>query len=480
LIHPQTAFLVVGVLYVLLPLTTWTVLFRRHDRQAVALWCIGSLLYGVGFLFIGMREFVPVWLSLTLGNPICFAGYVFRGAALQRELDREMHVASAAWLWLGCTAAFTAAHVFRSIDAPRLFVSVAAHVAGALWLASLSWQLYRLHGYRSAAALAIAFGAFSASALVRDVAILANWENVRAFATSWDWMLGFVASLFAVLYGNLAYIGIALESSQRRELAKAAELVREHERHLHSEQRVREQGELLAERSAMLAARDELLSTLAHEVRQPLNNAAAALQSASSVIVAQGDSQHDTLHRLQRASSVLTQVASALDNTLSEAVLLHGQQPIARHEVDVDTIIELTIQDIDPMLRWRIQRTRSAATRTAVMHPGLLRLALRNLIANALTYTPGDANVVINIADCDEPLALLIEVIDQGDGIPAELLPRLFKRGGRGAVNSNPFGHGLGLHIVKRVMDLHGGQIGMRQQDGGLTMTLMLPQGQLS
>jgi len=66
------------------------------------------------------------------------------------------------------------------------------------------------------------------------------------------------------------------------------------------------------------------------------------------------------------------------------------------------------------------------------MDMSLIRLALRNVLANALKYSPPGTPVNVRVWDSDEPLALMIDVSDSGTGIQAELLPRLFSRGARG------------------------------------------------
>ena len=66
MIHPQTAFLIVGLLFVALPVTAWTILHNRHDRISVSIWCAGGLLYGLGFMLIGLRGTIPAWLAFTL------------------------------------------------------------------------------------------------------------------------------------------------------------------------------------------------------------------------------------------------------------------------------------------------------------------------------------------------------------------------------------------------------------------------------
>jgi PAS domain S-box-containing protein len=238
----------------------------------------------------------------------------------------------------------------------------------------------------------------------------------------------------------LAVLEDISESIQRQ-----AELARE--------RALREELEQQAEALAQLAdERREMLDVLAHEVRQPLNNASAALQSAAALPGTQRDDL--ALQRLARAQGVIGHVVAQIDNTLAAAALLVGRHTMARVDTDIDTLLQLVLADFPPAERQRIHVERLTPTRTASMDLSLMRLALRNLLANALRHATGTATVVLRIADSDEPLALLIDVVDQGPGVPEALRGRLFERGVRG---SRSRGQGLGLYIARRALQLHGG-----------------------
>ena len=203
----------------------------------------------------------------------------------------------------------------------------------------------------------------------------------------------------------------------------------------------------------LLAERTEMLEVLAHEVRQPLNNASAAMQTAHRLLRNLG--QDLAIGQLQRAQSVLGQVQSSIDNTLAVAALLARPAPIQKTDTDIDVLIAVAIADMPECERARVQVHRATATRTAMLDMSLMRLALRNLIANALKFGLPASPVVLRIADSDDPLALLIDVTDEGPGIPASLASTLFTRGARGSGKGS--GNGLGLYIVRQVMHLHGG-----------------------
>lgn len=476
MIQPQLALLVVGVFLVALPATAWTILYRRHDKRSVALWCSGSLLYGLAFVLVGLRETTPIWLSFAVANLLAFASYPVRAAALHRELERPVALHASLWIWAIASAAYLAVFAGTANELPRLLIALGANLLGAAWLAGLAWTLYRRRGYASARMLALADGLFVVALLARAVAVLSGWSEARGVSGSIDFAITLLTGVIAALYGNLGYVGIALEATRSEELQRTTELAREQERRVQTELRVREQSALLEERGQLLAQREEMLAALAHEVRQPLNNASAALQSASEALSSASDDPQAAAVRLQRANGVLMQITSALDNTLTDAVLLGDEAPLARQDVDIDLLVNLVIADVEPLGRGRVQRERTTNTRTASMNVGLMRLALRNLIANALAYSPPDAPVVVRIADSDEPLALVIEVSDRGSGFAPELLPRLFARGARGVQVHNRHGHGLGLYIVRRIMDMHQGEVRVQQAEHGLTMGLVIPQ----
>lgn len=227
----------------------------------------------------------------------------------------------------------------------------------------------------------------------------------------------------------------------------------------------------------MLRERSEMLDVMAHEVRQPLNNASAALQSASAALRELGAASAVSA-RVTRAQNVMNTVLGSIDNTLAVASLLARPEPIKRVDTDVDTMLRVAILDLRPDERHRVRIDRETNTRTASMDMSLMRLALRNLLSNAMRYSAADAEVVVRIADSDEALALVIDVVDAGPGFDPGLLPHLFERGARHSVTTHQLhGLGLGLYIVRRVMELHGGQAMLiRNGVDGATIRLMVVQ----
>lgn len=245
---------------------------------------------------------------------------------------------------------------------------------------------------------------------------------------------------------------------------------------LQREKALRSQLEEHAARlDALLRERTDMLDVLAHEVRQPLNNASAALQTAQSAMRSMG--QDFATEQLVRAQHVLSQVLGGIDNTLAVAALLARPDPIVRDDTDVLTLIAVSIADMPESERHRVQIDRRTSTRTAFVDMSLMRLALRNLLSNALKFSPPGSPVQVRVDDSEDPVGLIIDVIDGGPGISEELIPDLFTRGRRG--KDGKAGHGLGLYIVRQVMALHKGTVEVVHTGAqGTTIRLLIDESQ--
>jgi two-component system OmpR family sensor kinase len=237
---------------------------------------------------------------------------------------------------------------------------------------------------------------------------------------------------------------------------------------------------LLDWRTTMLAERNEMLQLLSHEIRQPLNNASAAMQATMKTIADLPTLQAGPASAtLMRAEHVLQQVIGTLDNTLAAATVLTDSGNVSTPtETDLPTFITLVLHDIAVDARARIHTVWETRTRTVQLHPTLMRLALRNLLNNALAYSPPEALVTLRIGETEEPLAIVIEVSDNGPGIAEEFRPLLFKKGSRGGNSRTRSGAGLGLFIVHSVLKLHHGTVeALPRLPHGTTMRMVLPQG---
>jgi signal transduction histidine kinase len=462
----STTFRIIGFVYLVMPVTVWFVLRGMHEKRSLLAWCVGAGLFGLGNVLTGLRETSPEFVHITLATLTVLVSYAMRCGALDMEMGVDPRWRTkVGGVGLAMCLLFAAWAVSDSLRAQFNALLQLTAVAWLVWTAARVWVVTRLP---SARLIAAAYGLFLLAAVNFVVQLLLDGGMLQPRADRISGVLAAGSSLIAAMYGSLGYVGLAIERSHRKELARAEELARESTQRLSAEQHA---GQL----RTWLEERDELLRLLAHEVRQPLNNAMAALHATHRALSSKDMDSGAAIQRVRRAESVLGQITGTLDNTLAATALLASPDRVEPRDVDIDTVTALSIGDLAVDLRSRVQVHRVSQVRTATMDGGLMRLALRNLLSNAGNYSPPGTPVVLRVTDCDEPLGLIFAVIDQGPGVTPELAGQLFQRGVRGRRDGG--GHGLGLYVVRRVMELHGGTVDVGPNPGGGAIFRMtLPQ----
>ena len=103
--HIPTVYLILGILYLILPLTVWALLFNQPSR-ALTLWCSGGLLFGVALALVGLRAHLPAWVSYTVANGLMWSAVLMQAFALRRALDQRLVLMRGAVLVLVCVLGF--------------------------------------------------------------------------------------------------------------------------------------------------------------------------------------------------------------------------------------------------------------------------------------------------------------------------------------------------------------------------------------
>jgi two-component system sensor histidine kinase SenX3 len=222
------------------------------------------------------------------------------------------------------------------------------------------------------------------------------------------------------------------------------------------------------------AIRRDFVANVSHELKTPvgaLNLLAEAVQEAAD------DPEAVTRFsgRMQTESARLTRLVQQI----IELSRLQGDDPLLEPQtVDVDAVVTRSIdQTIIDAQSKRISVTHDGERGLQILGNGdEIALALGNLVANAVAYSPDNSRVVV-AARTDEMMVDL-SVTDQGIGIPAGEIDRIFERFYRvdPARHRSTGGTGLGLSIVKHVAASHGGEVRVWSVEGqGSTFTLSLP-----
>ena len=227
--------------------------------------------------------------------------------------------------------------------------------------------------------------------------------------------------------------------------------------------------------SAILAdERYHLLKMLTHEVRQPMNSAQAALQALNNKIGSGNYAPEYIKETIENAGSTLNSIILSISNAILGATLITKGRVQKLEVTDICCVVELALLDIDEIEARRFERKFAQPVMFADADPIILRLGVRNLIENAVKYSPHQSKILLKVEIDDEQLALVISVTNEIEG-SAKLGPDIFNRARRG-VDKKYDGYGLGLYIAKEVAKLHRGSLCCQQSSGDtVTFELSLP-----
>ncbi|MDA8369252.1 MAG: ATP-binding protein [Nocardiopsaceae bacterium] len=228
------------------------------------------------------------------------------------------------------------------------------------------------------------------------------------------------------------------------------------------------------ERRRVEAVRRDFVANISHELKTPVG----ALSLLAETIADASDDPE----AVRRFTARMQHEAARLTSVIQELITLsriQGAEPMAEPDrVSVETVVEEALDAVGMAADAKEIELVSSGTKeiTVMGDEGLLATALRNLVANAVAYSPERTRVSVSAEVTDT--AVEISVADQGIGIPAQDLERIFERFYRvdAARSRATGGTGLGLAIVKHIMTHHRGEVTVWSNEGsGSTFTLRLP-----
>jgi two-component system phosphate regulon sensor histidine kinase PhoR len=223
------------------------------------------------------------------------------------------------------------------------------------------------------------------------------------------------------------------------------------------------------------AVRRDFVANASHELKTPVASIRAAAETLRHGALQDPPAAERFSEQLERESIRLSRIVSDL---LDLSRLEAGSE---RQElVHLDALVrEETERSLDDARAAGVSVAVDAASRTEVWgSPRDLALLVRNLVDNAISYTPAGGAVTVRVGTEGDRVAL--RVSDTGIGIPGRDLPRVFERFYRvdRARSRDTGGTGLGLAIVKHVAENHGGSVSVQSELGaGTTFAVSLPRG---
>lgn len=230
-----------------------------------------------------------------------------------------------------------------------------------------------------------------------------------------------------------------------------------------------------ADAEAANRTKDEFLAVLSHELRTPLTSMLGWLRMLRTrrLDAAGIERAYDVLERSTRLQ------AQIVEDLLDVSRVISGKMILALSPVSLGTVIDSAVESLRSTAadkRLTITTEIGPATQL-VADAGRLQQVFVNLVANAVKFTSAGGRIAIRATR--EAQCVVVSVMDTGRGIAPDILPHVFEpfRQAEGAHRRVHTGLGLGLAIVRHLVELHGGTVSVSSegQDRGTTFTITLP-----
>jgi signal transduction histidine kinase/CheY-like chemotaxis protein len=237
-----------------------------------------------------------------------------------------------------------------------------------------------------------------------------------------------------------------------------------------------ENSRLYTEAQAANRMKDEFLAVLSHELRTPLN----AIVGYSRLLrggILSGDKATRGLETLERNAAWLTQI---VEDVLDVSRIVSGKIRLDVQPVDLALIVDNAVATIQPAADAkgvRVQTLIDPRVGPVSGDPGRLQQVVWNLVSNAVKFTPRDGRVQVRLQRVNSHVE--IAVSDTGIGIPANFIPYVFERfrQAEAGTTRKTGGLGLGLAIVRHIVEMHGGTVEAASpgEGQGATFRVRLP-----
>jgi signal transduction histidine kinase len=212
--------------------------------------------------------------------------------------------------------------------------------------------------------------------------------------------------------------------------------------------------------------KDEFLAMLAHELRNPLSPVATSLQLLRSA----GDDREVTQRALAVMERQVGHIVRLVDDLLDVARITRGRIELRLVALDLATAVAHAVENLRPRFAERRQELRLELPAQPVpvcADPTRLDQVIVNLLANANKYTPSGGHVLVRVERKGDTAALVVR--DDGIGLPPDLLGRVFDlfMQSAQALDRSQGGLGIGLTLVRQLVEMHGGTATARSEGEG-------------
>lgn len=223
--------------------------------------------------------------------------------------------------------------------------------------------------------------------------------------------------------------------------------------------------------------KSEFVSIAAHQLRTPLS----AIRWAQQMLLDgdMGELNSEQKQLLQQSQESILRMVSLVHDLLSVDHLEYGQVVYKKQAVELGKVVHDVVNELQPMAapgNIRFDYIPPDRPITVCIDTDKVKEAVANIVNNALKYTLHGGTVTVQVLQ--KETEAIIECIDTGIGVPSQDHSRLFKKFSRAnnAKKIDADGSGLGLFIVQKIIEAHGGAVACESAEGkGSTFTISLP-----
>jgi PAS domain S-box-containing protein len=223
--------------------------------------------------------------------------------------------------------------------------------------------------------------------------------------------------------------------------------------------------------------KEDYLALISHDLRAPLTAVQAEAQLLQRQLSRDGNVDTAYVNRTMSIVSNARRMNSMIQELLESSRLESGTMTLRKRAIAILPLLRDIVDRVGSD-RVQLEAVPADVAPVASVDGERIERVLTNLITNAQKYSPPSESVVVRVGVRGDEI--IVSVVDQGEGIPPEELPRLFQRftRGRAGPKADVAGLGLGLYIARLIVEAHGGRVWAESEVGkGSTFSFTLPPG---
>lgn len=455
-----TAFIVVGILYLLTPIATWGVLSGRRERATIW-WCGGGLLLGASAIWVALSlRHVPWFVYQSVANLLILGGAFLKINTLrswmgERVYSRSLLIFFPVYLLGGLLIEMALGReVLR-------WTIVASHAVLYTYLTWLAWRVFEARKWRAVLWIFGGYCMVTATLLI----LLIDFDNGRPSS----WVAGLPAMILSIVgafssfINHLGYVGVLLERSRAHETAALVEATKQ------SERRALMRTITVSERERLLAG---LARKLSHELSQPLTSVKSTVRLMSR---AQADDRleqlnfPDLIHRLEGAVGV----ASGIIDQIRPLAKAHAgvQARLSVRDVAMQAIEILDLNLDRPICLVSAPDPIPDRDSVDASRVELLQVFINLLVNAQQACEAAGVSARIEVSIEVDASTVCFRVLDNGPGFSREALAQI----GKVPYSSKDEGMGLGLWLCDEIVRRNGGQLEFSNREEGACVLVRWP-----